>query len=344
MRGTRPGNPLWWGLVLGALLCGCRAAGTRGWTAAVIFQAPGKLGGCAVGDADPDRPGNEIVSVCSNGEVFLTRREGAGWKTDSIAKLGGEAIQVAIGDADPSTPGNEIVAVGVTEGGEDDGAPGAATLIRRKGGGWKTEPIFEDRALIHGVCIESGSVFVAGYSLTAHRLWKADGSWKSEVVAALPGPGKNAVASRGGIVIACKDGSLVLVRKDGGWRSEVIHAYGAGRSRLGAAGDRVIVANDDGTLHLLEGNRARVIHAESSKLRGAVLADLDPDHPGLEAATAGYEMKMSVLYRNGKWRPVTVFKDTGRFHHLAAGPLPGISGIALVGCGYSGRLILAFRR
>ena len=41
------------------------------WTSEVAIAAPSKLGGCAVGDLDAKRPGNEIVAVCGNGAFLL---------------------------------------------------------------------------------------------------------------------------------------------------------------------------------------------------------------------------------------------------------------------------------
>lgn len=321
------------------ILAGCAGAS---WRAVTVFQAPDKLGGCAIGDADPSRPGNEIVSVCRTGEVFLTWREGEGWRSEPIARLPGEAIQVGIGDADPALPGEEIVAVGVVEGGEDDGGRGAATLIFRQGAQWKVERIFEDQALLHAVCFVPGGVFVGGYSLKGHLLKKGEAGWEARLLAALPGAAKNAIAASGGIVVACKDGSLVRIERESG-KSSLIHRHEAGRSRLGGMAEQIIVANDDGTLHLVIATEASVIYREANKLRGAVLEDLDPDRPGLEAATAGYEKKLSILYRNNGWEAVEVYRDTDRFHHLASGRLPGVPGIALAACGYSGRLVVAFR-
>ena len=47
------------------------------WSVEIALQASEKLGGCAVGDLDPSRPGNEIVAACRSGEIFLVYRERA---------------------------------------------------------------------------------------------------------------------------------------------------------------------------------------------------------------------------------------------------------------------------
>ena len=81
------------------------------------------------------------------------------------------------------------------------------------------------------------------------------------------------------------------------WRTRTLDDAGAGQSRLGFAGGQLIAARDDGVLAVFAlpadlgtvgPGTGREIHRETQKLRGAVLADLDPASPGLEAATAGY--------------------------------------------------------
>jgi hypothetical protein len=138
-------------------------------------------------------------------------------------------------------------------------------------------------------------------------------------------------------------GEILHLHTEGGeWRMDVLDRAGAGQSRIGTDGRRILAARDDGSLGLWADGERTDIYREGMKLRGAVLADVDPDAPGVEAATAGYEKKMTVLYPEGDaWRPVTVFTDEGRFHHLAAGELLERGrGLELVGCGYSKRVVV----
>jgi hypothetical protein len=147
--------------------------------------------------------------------------------------------------------------------------------------------------------------------------------------------------------VACNAGTVVNVRKTGtSWRREVLDQAEAGQSRIGTDGRRLLVARDDGALGLIGEEGRTDIHQEGQKLRGAVLADLDPAAPGVEAATAGYEGTITVLYPSGgKWRAETVFRDKGRFHHLVAGELLAAGkGPELAGCGYSRRLTVVARR
>ena len=80
-------------------------------------------------------------------------------------------IQCAVGDADPARPGDELVAVGMKAGTEGGGGPGEAHLVYREGDAWRTETIFEDVALLHGVGVgeidpdhEGAEVLVVGFS------------------------------------------------------------------------------------------------------------------------------------------------------------------------------------
>jgi len=317
-------------------------AGSSPFSVEIAFQGPSKLGGCAVGDLDPSRPGEEIAVLASSGDVFLVARSDAGWASRRIFRAPGELIQCAIGDVDPSCPGLELVAVGIAEGGEDDGGSGAAYVLWLDDEGWHGEKVFEDEALLHGVCVLGRAAFVTGYSETVHRITREGDRFRVAKAADLPGAGKSAVPTPLGIVVACTDGSLVVVAPDGeGFVTRAFDRREAGRARLGTGDGRLIACDDDGTLSIVaEGGRTE-IHRERTKLRGAVLADLDPASPGLEAATAGYSGWVTVLYPEGDgWKARPIFRDTDRLHHLAAGDLDGSPGDELVTCGFSGRLVV----
>jgi len=326
--------------------------GPEGWRAEVVFTAPAKLGGLDVGDLDPDRPGDEIATVCLSGQMFLVSRGADGFKGELMVEVPGEMIQCVIADADPRSPGNELVAVGMDQGTEDDGGKGAVHVVSRTADGWKSERVHVAEALVHGVCVadldpdrEGNEILAVGFDKVAVLIYRTEAGWVREVVASLPGNGKNAVPFKGGAAIATSAGRVDLLRKTGGrWGLETLVTAAAGQSRLGTDGTSLLSAGDDGRLLFIEGDTATPVHTETQKLRGAVLADLDPDEEGVEAATAGYEFAISVLYPEDDWRAVKVYTDTAKFHHLASGQIyPDTPEEELAGCGYSGRVVVVSR-
>jgi hypothetical protein len=195
--------------------------------------------------------------------------------------------------------------------------------------------------------LRGNEVVTVGFSNNATVLHRDGDGWRKVIALPLGSPGKTAVFFRGGAAVACAGGTVTVVEKKEGdvWETAVINESDAGRARIATDGHRILVACDDGGLRLLDEGLTTEIYRETDKLRGAVLADLDPYVDGIEAATAGYGKTMTVLYPGeDKWTPVTLVRDTGRFHHLTCGELlEAGAGKELVGCSYSGRVIVASR-
>lgn len=346
MNVHRTQHHLAWAVLL-LLLAACAAApGSSEWERSVLLATGSKLGGCAIGDLDPARPGLEIAAVAENGDVWVAWREGDEWRGEVAAHVGGEMIQCAIGDADLESPGDELVVVGMREGPENASAPGRAHVIRRTADGWESEVIFDDAALLHAVSIQRGDVCVAGFTATAFRVVHGPGGWRPKKIAALPGAAKSALHALGGIAFACTDGSVVLVRRSGaGWSGDVLHERSVGRARLGTDGSRLVVADDDGQLTLIDpAGTAERLHRSRQKLRGAVLADLEPGIPGVEAATVGYDRKAVIVRRiDGAWQGAVLAQEPDRLHHLACGDVDPAPGLELVTVGFAGDLVM-YRR
>jgi len=330
---------------------GAHDARDRAWTTETALDAGTKLGGCVGGDLIEDSPGDEIAVVAGDGTAYVVRRAADRFESEIVARMAGEMIQCAVADVDAEHPGLELVVVGMQRGTEDDGGAGEAHVIRSTGDTWTQESLFVDSALIHGVAAgdvdprrPGDEVLLVGYSLNATLVSGTAGAWTAETIAELPGPGKNAVLWNGGAVVACADGSLVhLMPEADGWASRTIREAEAGWARLGAGGpergELLLAARDDGALVLFDGDGdGRIVHQEGDKLRGAVVADLDPRTDGPELATAGYERRATILTEGPSgWSTETVFEDEARFHHACAADVAGY-GPTLFVCGYSGRL------
>jgi hypothetical protein len=320
------------------------------WQSEVLLDTGSKLSGVVVADIDAATAGTELLAVGTDHRWHLCRRSDGGWNAEAVAQTPGEIIQVAAGDVWPDSDNiAEVVGVGVAAGNEDDpGAKGAAVLLRRDGDGWVAEQIFEDSALLHGVAVEGRHVWVTGYSRRVHRLTRTEeGAWRA-LTADLPGPGRSIAVAGDGVVIACKDGSVVQVRVAGeSLQVDGLHKRDSGRARVDAnAAGIVVVCDDDGTFGwLTPGGTLLQLHKADQKLRGAVLADLDPANPGLEAATAGYDGTVRLFRKSAEgWAGTVVATDTDRFHHLTSGELPGWAGTVLVGVNYSGKVTVAGRK
>ncbi|MEZ5978628.1 MAG: hypothetical protein R3F34_10450 [Planctomycetota bacterium] len=318
----------------------------------VVLDARTKLGGVALGDVYPELPGLEIVAVAVDGRVFVVRNERGRWRNEIAFQAPGELIQVACGDLLPDHPGDEILAVGMAEGDEDSGGPGAAWMAaRERGRGFVAVELLRPSALQHAAVVGD---FVpshpglegisAGFDRTVHLfLVDDDLSFEHREVAELDGPGKGACLQGDDAVVACADGKLVRVRRDDGgdFDTEVLASGPAGFARPASSGDDLLVACDDGALLWLRADGvSEVAYRSEAKLRGAFLGDLDAAHPGVEAATAGYDGRIVLVRRSGTgFASVDLATADSAFHHLVGGDvLPDRPGPELVVVGYSGEI------
>jgi hypothetical protein len=335
-----------------ALLCAaCATSGSQqsSWRQEVALATNSKLGGCAIGDLDPTRAGDELAVVSASGEVLCIARVDGAWQYETVAHLPGEMIQCVAGDLDPAHPGDELVTVGKRAGGEDEPGAGVAWYFYRNADGWQSEELFVDSELLHAVCIGDldpdrvgNELLVAGYSGQAHVLSKDGEGWLSTPAGALAGAAKGAAVARGGAVVACADGSVMLVRKGGdGFTSGVLKRFAQPQARIGGQGGLVAVCDNGGDLRLLDTGATRAVHVDDERLRGAVFMQAGDEH-GVQLATAGYNGRIALVdwdAASAGWTVRNIASDTDKFHHLAGGVLPEL-GQVLVGVGYSGNVIV----
>ncbi|MCP3914197.1 MAG: hypothetical protein GY711_01440 [bacterium] len=341
-----------------ALGCGCVASSTHtpGWEQYAALTTPEKLGGCAVADLDPRHAGEEIATVSAGGKVYVVRRDAELplFHSEIVAELPGEMIQCATGDLD-GRPGSELYTVGVAVGSEDDGGQGAAWRIRFVDGEWERTRLLGDEALLHAVAVgdvdpdhAGDELVVAGFSRTVHLLTPAGDSFEhASIASGLGGAAKGAAIAGRRLVVACDDGALVQVESVAGeWRQRELANYGVALARVAIGPEgAVLTSANDGLLRLFEGGETLFIECFAGRLRGAVFADVDPHHDGVEMATAGYDGRILVIAiddlvpEGPRFRLTPVGEDRDRLHHLAAGTLPSL-GPVLVACGYSGRVLV----
>jgi len=198
----------------------------------VAHSAGAKLGGVAIGDVLPEHDGPEIVAVCVDGRVIVVHREDGRWRSQVAFQAPGELIQVAVGDLVPSYPGDEILAVGMAEGDEDSGGPGAVWLgTRHRDRGFEARKILETDALQHAAVIGDVDVgrdgleaLSSGFDQRMHLFTVSMDGGEIEVahedVGALPGPAKGAcmeprprfgdkMFESGTAFFACASGDLI---------------------------------------------------------------------------------------------------------------------------------------
>ena len=205
----------------------------------------------------------------------------------------------------------------------------AGALTEGIGTYWKN--LIADPDTLHSIYL---TLTVVPIALVANVVFGIASAW---AISRFSFPGRT-------LLVACIGGTVEVVSKaDGAWRSATLATLPAGAARLATDGERVVVACDDGALRLIEGASVTVLHQDPAKekARGAVLADLEPSRPGLEAATAGYSGAVTVLRLGPERSSVTALEDAGRLHHLATLALEGPPRrLGLLACGYAGKVYL----
>ncbi len=344
------------------------------WAATILLECDEHIGGLAVGDVDPDSPGDEIAAVTETGDVWLIRRNGSNdWQPQRIHAADGELIMCAIGDVDPNSPGNELVAVGMVRGRESQSGPGQVLVLRRDAntGSFTAEQAFVDGHMIHGVAIGDVSarhlgneIIACGFNHRVTLLSHAGDHWDDEVIYVANDRLKigliaDIYGERPGMeaMVCGSDGRVVVLHEAAlGWRHEVAFESDAGQSRIAKNGMGVLVGGDDGAITLLSRRRDHwwvlPLGRDTAKIRGVAFADADGDRSD-ELYVCGYSGNVTLLVQSSEdrtdWHFQVIYSavvDGTVFplHHLVAGELdPQRDGEELVTAGHAGRVIMLSR-
>lgn len=338
----------------------------RPWDSEILLTCDTGMGGAAIGDLDSGLPGSEVAVVNGDGEVWLVGRTEGGWHPQRISKCEGELIMCAIGDVDPRYPGNEFVGVGVAAGRESISGQGQLLLVRRDGDAWVAESIFSDDRMLHGVAIgdvsarhHGNEIVACGFNHRATLLHLGENGWTPETIYVGNDRLKIALAADvlpariGSEVLVCgSDGNVVALWEHKlGWQHRVVFSDSAGQSRIATADSGILVGGDMGKITLCRRQGAHwspeFLARDTAKIRGVAIADIDPDHPGVEMYACGYSGKVTQLVHddNGYWKSRVVFMTDRPLHHLLAGEVDSTHpGPELVTCGHGGKLFLLYPR
>ena len=286
-----------------------------GWKQCQVYCTPGGLSSVAIGEADPDGPGPDLIVGGSTGHVLAISLLKTGDVLSRLIYDAGVPIgDIEVFDLNPDFPGEEIIVV--TE-------DGKAVVLWQSSEG--PHPSYE-----------------------AQVVW-TDPARLRNAVAGPYGPQGRPCA-----LVAGAAGNVVKIYSVGGtWRGQVLYKSPESLSRL-AVGDvdpespglELVVVDDTGGITLLRqgmgGYVPQAVHKEEKALRGVVVADFDPSTPGKEIAVYGYGMEVAIFCKgNDGFERKVLFKDTDRGHWLLAGQMiPESKPFELVAVGYSGKITL----
>jgi hypothetical protein len=339
------------GFVLLAFACRSVREPVVSWQQDIAHEAKAPAQGCALGDLEPGRPGDEIAVACANGEILVLAPRGGGWTSDLVYQAEGEMLECATGELDPEHAGAELVFAGALAGQDYEGGPGVVYLARFLDPGWSVEELFEDVAPIRALVVgdldpehPGDEVLVAGASGHAHVLESDAAGWRVDRIGDLPGEAVGAACDCGTAIVACADGSILsFEHSESGWITSVIDWLPAAPVRIAALDGWILCPSLDGALRLIVGNQTRTIHHSRQILRGAVIADLVPAWPGAECATAGEDGSVVVLHQGVEkgWIATEVVMYDDDVRGLAVGCVGG-KPFSLVSACSSGEVIVAW--
>jgi hypothetical protein len=285
------------------------------WESKEAFHTPAGLYSIAIGDADSESPGHELLVSDSAGQLYRIYSKGENeFMAREAVHVGVPADDMVIYDLDPLAPGEEILLL------MDDGR--AMILYQEHEDPtrcYREEIVAREEYRLRNAVVgplgphgQPCAVYV-GYSGKVTRIIKNKGTWDLKVIHENPVP---------------------LARIALGSREPSSNAY------------QFYIADDAGSVICLDpdsgGYHASLVCKEDRPLRGLAVENFYPHSPGLEIATFGYGMEVNLYsYPKGKIHGEILYRDSDRGHWLTATRIhnnPHTS--ALVAAGYSGKVTL----
>ncbi len=272
----------------------------------------------AIGEKDPDCPGEEIVVTGGGGIVDEYCSQ-----TFQVKPLF-QALQtqegVAIGDVDAKYKGNEVLSVGI------DGK--VHVLHHEANGAWVSETVWGCTCLINGVTVGEFNASHPGLEL-------AVAIDKARVAVINQDP-----KVPGGWAVATMQVQEITITNMMIYSADILPEY---------PGDEILVGSFSGDLFLIRWDSATsawnitsIWRADFAILGVSFGADVVPEIPGPELYVSQLYGNLTMLYQNGsKWMNQTVYHDKTNYPIYAAIPVdvdPRYPGPEIVSVGISPNL------
>ena len=348
--------------------CGPQAREAPTWKSRVLYEGGALVARVAVGDADPDSPGLEILVADAAGVVSMFTNPGAEPKREAICDHGAALGSLLIADVDPTAHGMQVYA-----GGFDEAEKGGAILqiLRREGKTavkriWtgasfpraivRLEPEKDSRTPELAVATAAGEVIVL-HPVGGDGKWQAKSIHKETGLGGPEGGKINEMLSgriAGGhgrtLFLAAASGRGVLLDADAPAAAAEIHLEKGGieAAALEGPGSILVACGNGRVLRIAKKGEEWgwvEIYRDEASLRAIATGDFALDAGKAPIAVFGRSKNIIALeVAPGTWKPSVLFTYAAEGRSLAAADLirgNGSDEIALGGD--SGRVVLLYR-